>query len=72
MTCDAAPKFDVLDEFPAKGKEENRTVDISTADTKEVWLETKGIFFDELKDTLILTVHHGIKWICLKKFRIFL
>lgn len=68
MTCDAAPKFDVSDEFPAKGKEENKTADISTADTQEAWLETKGIFFDELKDTLILTDHHGIKWICLTKY----
>ncbi len=68
MTCDAAPKFDVLDEFPAKGKEENKTADISTADAQQVWLETKGIFFDELKDTLILTDHHGIKWICLTKY----
>lgn len=66
-TCDAAPKFDVLDELPDKGKEENKTADISTADAQEVWLETKGIFFDELKDTLILTDHHGIKWICLTK-----
>ncbi len=68
MFCDVAPKFDVLDEISDKGKEENKTVDISTADAQEVWLETKGIFFDELKDTLILTDHNGTKWICLTKY----
>ena len=68
MVCGSAPKFDVLDELSVKGKEENKTVDISTADAKEIWLETKGIFLDELKGTLILTDHHGIKWICLTKY----
>lgn len=68
MVCDAAPKFDVLEELPVKGKEENKTVDISTVDAQKVWLETKGIFFDELKGTLILTDHNGIKWICLTKY----
>lgn len=53
MVCGAAPKFDIRDELLVKGKEENKTVDISTAYTQEVWLGTKRIFFDELKDTLI-------------------
>lgn len=30
MICNDAPKFDVLDEFPAKEKEENKIADIST------------------------------------------
>lgn len=68
MICDIAPKFDVLDEHPAKGKEENETANISTADAQEVWLETKGIFLDELKDTLILTDHNETRWICLTKY----
>ncbi|MGN0484019.1 MAG: hypothetical protein ACI4HI_10755 [Lachnospiraceae bacterium] len=68
MVCDSAPKFDVLDEFSEKGKEENKTADISTADAQKIWLETKGVFFDELKDTLILTDHNGTKWVCLTKY----
>lgn len=68
MVCDVAPKFDALEELLVKGKEENKTADISTMDAQKIWLETKGIFFDELKDTLILTDHHGIKWICLTKY----
>lgn len=68
MICNDAPKFDVLSELPAKGKEENKIVDISTEDAQKTWLETKGIFFDELKDTLILTDHDGTKWICLTKY----
>ena len=68
MICNDAPKFDVLDELPAKEKEENKIADISTEDAQKNWLETKGIFFDELKDTLILTDHNGTKWICLTKY----
>lgn len=68
MICNDAPKFDVLSELPSKGKEENKIVDISTEDAQKTWLETKGIFFDELKDTLILTDHDGTKWICLTKY----
>lgn len=48
MVCNDAPKFDVLSELTAKGKEENKIVDISTEDAQKTWLETKGIFFDEL------------------------
>lgn len=68
MICNDAPKFDVLDELPAKEKEENKIADISTEDAQKNWLETKGIFFDELKDTLILIDHNGTKWICLTKY----
>ncbi len=68
MVCEAAPRFDVLNEFFAKGKEENKIADISTADAQKVWLETKGIFFNELKETLILTDQHGIEWVCLTKY----
>jgi len=68
MICDAAPKFGVLDEFLVKGKEENKTTDISTADAQKIWIETKGIFFNELKDTLILTDHQGTEWVCLTKY----
>lgn len=68
MVCNDAPKFDVLDELSTKGKEENKIVDISTEDAQKTWLETKGIFFDKLKDTLILTDYNGTKWICLTKY----
>lgn len=68
MVCNDAPKFDVLDELSTKGKEENKITDISTEDAQKTWLETKGIFFVELKDTLILTDHNGTKWICLTKY----
>ena len=68
MVCEAAPQFDVLDELIAKGREENNHTDISTEEAQKDWLETKGIFLDELKDTLILTDHDGIRWICLTKY----
>ena len=68
MFCDIAPKFDVLDDYANKEREENRSSDILTADAQKAWLETKSVYFDELKDTLILTDHCGIKWICLTKY----
>ncbi len=68
MVCDDAPKFDALDAFIAKGKEENKTADISTDDAQKAWIETKGIFLDELKDTLALHDYNGTKWICLTKY----
>ncbi|WP_343247200.1 hypothetical protein [Diplocloster hominis] len=68
MICKDAPRFTILDEFLTKGKEENKAVDISTADAQKTWLGTKGIFLDKLKDTLILTDHNGTKWICLTKY----
>ncbi len=68
MICNIAPKFDVLDDFLSKGRTENKVVDISTEDKEKVWLETKGVFLDELKDTLILTEQNGTKWICLTKY----
>lgn len=68
MICNIAPKFDVLDDFLSKGRTENKVVDISTVDKEKVWLETKGVFLDELKDTLILTEQNGTKWICLTKY----
>ncbi len=40
----------------------------TTKYAQKTWLETKGIFFDELKDTLILTDYNGTKWICLTKY----
>ena len=68
MICNIAPKFDVLDDFLSKGRTKNKVVDISTEDKEKVWLETKGVFLDELKDTLILTEQNGTKWICLTKY----
>lgn len=68
MVCTDAPKFDALDEFIAKGKAENKTADLSTENAQKAWMETKGIFFNELKDTLVLTDQNGTKWICLTKY----
>ena len=68
MVCNIAPKFDVLDDFLSKARTENKVVDISAEDRENVWLETKGVFLNELKDTLILAEPNGTKWICLTKY----
>lgn len=68
MICEDAPRFVVLDEFLEKGKEENKAADISTVDAQNVWLGTKGVFLDDLKNTLILADYNGTQWICLTKY----
>ena len=67
MICAEAPVFRVLEEHTAKGIDENNATDTSTSELQEKWLEQKGVFYDELKDTLILTDDKGQKWICLTK-----
>lgn len=39
------PEKEDVQLFLVKGKEENKTVDISTADAQKTWIETKGIFY---------------------------
>lgn len=68
MICEDAPRFAILDKFVAKGRAETKGVDISTAYAQKNWLDTKGIFLDELKDTLILTDYNGTQWVCLTKY----
>lgn len=68
MHCDIAPRFDILNKFYTEARKENETVDISTIDAQEIWLETKGAFLDNLKDTLILFNDNETKWICLTKY----
>ena len=63
-----APIFSVLDKHKARGIEENKSSDISTAELSKVWLEHKGVFFQDLKKTIILTDDNGQQWLSLSKY----
>jgi len=66
--CSDAPKFDFLDTCMTKWVTENKSSDVSTVEAANAWLETKGVFFKELKDTLLLTDENGTKWVSLTKY----
>ncbi len=67
MICAEAPVFRALEEHMSNGIAENKATDISTSMLQKNWLEHKGVFYEGLKDTLILTDDTGQKWICLTK-----
>ncbi len=68
MTCGDAPIFKQLEEHKEKGIAENRATNIFDPQVLKGWLETKGVFYRELKDTLILTDDDGQQWVCLTKY----
>lgn len=68
MICPEAPVFTALKEHVERGAEENKAADTSDADAQNCWLEAMGIFFKDLKSTLILTDDDGQQWICLTKY----
>lgn len=68
MVCNDAPIFKALEDHRAGGIEENKTSDISTPELSKAWMEHKGIFYKDLKDTLILTDDSGEQWVSLTKY----
>lgn len=68
MHCSKAPIFKQLEEHKAKGIAENKMTDYSSEKKITSWLENKGIFFKELKNTLILKDENNQHWICLTKY----
>lgn len=68
MTCPDAPYLSAIDEFIKKAKDENRQTDISDKKKCTAWLERKGVFFSNLKDTLLLKDEHGTEWVTLTKY----
>ncbi len=68
MVCPETPFFKALEEHKAKGIDENKTADISKPELQKVWIERKGVFYDELRGTLILTDENGQQWITLTKY----
>ena len=66
MVCKDAPIFAELEAHIEKGIKENIECDISTPESQSIWLKTKGVFFEELKSTLIISENNQ-KWICLTR-----
>ncbi len=69
MIYNDAPSFAAIEEHKANGIAENQTV-VNTSDPniQKKWLEEYGVFFKELKDTLLLTDDSGVQWVCLTKY----
>ena len=68
MKCADAPIFPALDKHKARGIEENKSSDISTPELSKSWVEHKGVFYQELKNTLLLTDDSGQQWVTLSKY----
>ena len=68
MTCDDAPVFDLLEEHLNNGITENKAVDISDTEVVKDWLKDKGLFLEQLRNTLVLEDNSGQKWMCLTKY----
>lgn len=68
MQCADAPYFKVLNTFIDKAQKEIKSTDISTTAQQKTWLESHSIYFDNLKDTLILTDQNDIQWVSLTKY----
>lgn len=68
MICPYAPVFNEIDEFIVAGREENEKKDLSNFEKSTAWLEDKGYFFKELKNTLMLRDASGVEWVSLTKY----
>lgn len=68
MACKEAPIFKELKIHAQKSSIENKTSDVSTPDAKKTWLKKAGFFFENLKNTLILSDENEQQWICLTSY----
>lgn len=68
MECKDAPIFKQLEDHVSEGVTENKTADISSPEAEKAWLETRGVFLEQLKETLILTDDNGAQWVSLTKY----
>ena len=68
MVCSEAPVFGMLEAHKERGIAENNVADTSDDESQKAWLEERGVFFRDLKDTLILTDELGLQWVCLTKY----
>ena len=68
MVCNDAPTFSVLNNHVDNAKIENEAADISTSESQTSWLERRGSFLNQLKDTLILRDDNGQEWVSLTKY----
>ena len=67
MCCEAAPIFKQINKFIATARNENKRIALQSMNNQRKWLEDKGAFISNLKDTLILTDDRGVQWVSLTK-----
>lgn len=68
MYCTVAPRFKCLDDFIKETQSENMITNISNVEQQNNWLKSKGVYFERLKDILILTDDDETTWISLTKY----
>lgn len=63
--CDEAPIFKQIDDFLSDSREEHRQIAALNIAEQKKWLNERGAFLANLKDTLILTDNQGLQWVSL-------
>lgn len=67
MICKNAPHFDEMERYVENIIEENKRANVSTTVKQRAWLETRGEFFEKLKQTLVLNDNNNQQWVCLTR-----
>ena len=65
---DDMPVFEALKSCSINAKYEHSKVNVDSEQMKSDWMNTKGIFFDEMKNMMILSDEYDTKWISLTRY----
>lgn len=65
---DDMPVFEALKSCSINAKYEHSKVNVDSEQMKSDWMNTKGIFFDEMKNMMILSDEDDTKWISLTRY----
>lgn len=68
MECADSPMFKAFDLFINDVQCENKRCLVNTKEQKKKWLETPGLFHQNIKNTLLINDKNNIKWISLTSF----
>ena len=68
MVYPDAPHFKFLDDFATAAVEENACTNISSAEQQRAWLDSKGVFHQNLKNALLLKDVCGTEWVTLSAY----
>jgi hypothetical protein len=68
MICSEAPIFYSIDVFITAAIDENTHTDVSSAKQQKTWLDSKGVFHERLKETLLLNDEQGTEWVSLTAY----
>jgi len=68
LKCNEAPIFNDLQSYISNGENEIKSVNHLDAEENCKWRERKGVFLDELNDTLVLMDNSSKQWVCLTRF----